>query len=393
MTFLVCELYSGSGSALPGWEKAGFKVAWASDPEGPPRRIQRINGRKCHSSAPINRPNVDFFVSYVGQSNQRIKKAYEMIREDNPPVFMIESEFPINEKISSKYDMISFSLNSSWYFTGHTRTRFYLIGVLITRNPDPYSLMKLEESIKKEKVEVQNSVISMADDVGSHFIVTPFNKNFRAIHSSSRPLPELHSRSGKPLGQYLPHPSDSALLSESKMLRNDQITKICGLEGLLKPKGMERSLWFKWVGKSLDPNLANLIGKRVMEILISGKSTVTRKQNLINLKFLKKPICRTSKISLLCKTTDHEEIIEWCKKMDISIEVHPTIAVEYVIGRREDTDSCFNDLCKMKLPEECVVRIKTRLNKKNKLDDIVWIYQGILYRSKKKLKEVLDINY
>jgi hypothetical protein len=390
MTFLLSEFNSGSGTALSGWEKAGFKIEWLCEVNGPARRIQRANGRKCYSLEPIFRKNVDFAVFYVNSNNKKIKKAFDMINEDLPPAFLIESDFPLNNKIVSKYDLISFCLNSAWFFNAHTRIKFYLIGILMNRNPNADSLLNLQDSILKHKKSLPNSVESLIPEIHSNIIVTPFNKNSRAVHSSSRPLPELHSRSGKSLGKYWPHTSDSALLSESKILRNDQVSKICGLNNFIKPSSVSRDLWFKWLGNGLDPGLSNLIGCEILKILNSGNSFVNRKPNLVNIKHDKKIISRTSKISLLCKTENTDEIIQWCDKMNVKLELSPSILIEYCIGFSENTDICFNELCGFTLPKNCVVRIKTRKNQTNKLDDVTWFYDGILFRSKKKLKDLID---
>lgn len=390
MTFLLSEFNSGAGTALTGWEKAGFKIEWLCETNGPARRIQRANGRKCYSVEPIFRKNVDFAVYYVSYNNKKIKKAFDMINEDLPPAFMIESDFPLNNKIVSKYDLISFSLNSAWFFNAHTRIRFYLIGILIERNPNPNSLLNLQNSIQNQKRSLPNSVSSLIPDIQSNIIITPFNKNSRAVHSSTRPLPELHSRSGKSLGKYWPHTSDSALLSESKILRNDQVSKICGLSNFKKPNSVTRDLWFKWLGNGLDPGLANLIGYEIFKILNSGNTFVNRKPNLINIKQERKIICRKSKISLLCNSDSTNEIIEWCDKMEVNLRLKPTIIVEYLTGSREDTDVCFNDLCGMTLPKNCLVTIKTRMNQANKLDDITWFYDGVLCRSKKQLRDLIQ---
>ncbi len=392
MTFLLSEFNSGSGTALTGWEKAGFKIEWLCETNGPARRIQRANGRKCYSVEPIFRKNVDFAVYYVSNNKKKIKKAFDMINEDLPPAFMIESDFPLNNKIVSKYDLISFCLNSAWFFNAHTRIRFYLIGILIERNPNQHSLLNLQNSILNQKKSLPNSVISMVPDIHPNIIITPFNKSFRAVHSSSRPLPELHSRSGKSLGKYWPHQSDSAVLSESKILRNDQVSKICGLDNFIKPNSVTRDLWFKWLGNGLDPGLANLIGSEILKILNSGNSLVNRKPNLVNIKQERKIISRKSKVSLLCKSESTSEIIEWCDKMKVNLELNPTVSIEYCTGSSQDTDICFNNLCGMNLPSNCLVRIKTRKNQTSKLDDITWFYNGVLCRSKRKLKEIIENN-
>ena len=387
MSYSISEVWSGTGSAIPGWENAGFTVAWISETDGVARRIQKKNGRKCYSNIPTTRNLVDFIVFRVDSSSIKMKKAIEMIKEDLPPAFLIETEKEISPaSLPLDYHLIALNLNASFYFSAHAKIRNYILGFLAKRVPDEELLFALNEKIKQTRRTETISVNDVVDDI-DHFILTPFNRHSRSVHSSTRPCPEVHSRSGHAFNKKMHHPSDSVPIEESKVLGLDIIATICGIPELERPKAMERSSWFKWVGKSMDANLANLIGCEVLNVLKQGYFK-KKKRICINFGIERKNVFRTSKISFIIG--ELEDFASVCETMGISYSTEPNVTIEYLTGTNAETDRKFNEACKIQIPCDCKVKIKTRSCQLNRLEDITWFYKNKLFRSRKELLKSVD---
>lgn len=383
---LISEMYCGLCASTSGWEKAGFKREWLVEPDPIARKISKSNQIACRSAIPFSYRPVDFAVFYCGSNNFRVSCALNLIQTDLPPSFLIESDFKLTD-FPGGYDIAMFSINASKFFVPHARIKEYCFGIRKERNPGGLEALELlVDSIEAHSNEIPMPLFEVTKCEG-HFVVPPRNSLHRAVHSHLRPLPELHSKSGKPLSKYKPHESDSVALSEARPLGVGEVSKICGVSHIKKPEEVDRVSWFKWVGHALDPKLSYIIGRSVMTILQSGSCTNKRKNFILGDQVVTKTCNRNSKMDLLI--FGNSSLEESCKKLGVNLIGGPHLTVSYTQGTNELADSIFSEISGISLPVGCTCSIKQRKNQTSKLEDISWELMGKTFTSKTNLRSYI----
>lgn len=384
---LVGELFSGAGGALKGWEDAGFEVEWTYDPEGPARRIQKESSRSCSSAIPVERRPVDLLVAYCGSSEKRLALFLEMLTRETPPCFLVETE-SLFVGAPVVYDTVHMSLNSARFFVPHARMRHFCIGVLSNRNPgEAVALLRAKEEVLGAMKEAPIGLYSVLGDSHPNVIMPPSRLSGRMVHSPLRPLPEVHSGAGKPHGSLKPHESDAGPVENAVTIDIDTIQQICGVPHLRRPDRMDRKLWFKWIGKCLDPTLACLLGVACMGLLKQGYAGSKHRRIMICDSVPQRVYNRKSKLSLIA--SPDQDLATRCSEMQICFEPGPPVTIEYRQGSDMEADLIFNEIADVELPDSCVTFIKQRTNQRSKLEDVHWLIKGETAKSKKALKDLV----
>lgn len=353
---------AGSGSCLSGFTRAGFNIVWSQEVDGSARQIQRENDNRSFFRIPQDRERADvlFFVGFRSTDN-------DLLRLDNPRGFLIESE-ELPDLITEDYDLLTVTVNSSRFFSSHARIRNYTFGVKTTENEAP-PFVNVLQLLSEHSMDNCRGMSDSCDDLSQNVLITPYRKSGRMVYKSIHPCPEIHARAGKKLTCFEPHPCDSALQSEAKMLREDQLLRILNLTSLKKPRTMTRQCFFKWAGKSLDPDLAELLG-RCMKSLIGQENRPATRDPVIHESYAPQVSFNKSAMAFITGANTPSEAIRAAEGIGIEVVESPRITMRYKQGSVLPTDLIFNQLAGKRLAPGTTTTINERRSKAGGFDRV-----------------------
>lgn len=355
---------AGTGSCINGFERADFKVLWSQEVNGVARQIQRENHHRSYFRLPADRERADvlFFLGFSSSDN-------EILRLDKPRAFLIESE-EIPGLVSKDYDLLTVTVNSSRFFSAHARIRNYTFGVRTTENEAP-PFDEVLQLLTEHTRDTCRGMLESCEDLGQYVLITPYRKSGRMVYKSIHPCPEIHARAGKNLISFEPHPSDSATQSEAKILREDQLLRILNLTGLRKPRTMTRQCFFKWAGKSLDPDLAELLG-RCLKSLLGVENGGPPRDPVMHGSCASQALFHKSAMAFVTGANTLNEAVRAAERLGIEVVESPRITMTYVQGSVLPTDLLFNQLVGKRLATGITTVIKERRSKAGGFDRVSW---------------------
>lgn len=372
---------AGTCSYLPALEKAGFTVSWKQEFDGIARRIQRENGHSSTFRIPEIRDRVDAMLFF--RFGEREK---QLVALEKPRIFLVESEgTPSLEGLP--YDAINATLNSARFFTAHARTRNYTFCVRTNENPEP-DFDRLLSRLYAEQRRVCYGMRDKCSDVSEFVLIRPSKKGGRSVFKSLHPCPEIDGRATMALREFRPHPCDSALPAQARILREDQMLAILGLEGLKRPRSVSARAFFRACGKSLDAELAFVLSECLLGLLQGPKGA--ERDPVMRGVYEEQTMFRKSAMAFVTGAASPSSVPSLASSMAIDVVQYPRLELVYKHGRNTKTDAVFDELAGTKLLSGMETTIKERKRKTRGFDRVCWAFEHKVFRSKTLLSQHLS---
>lgn len=375
---------TGTGSSLDGWKRAGFELAWAHEDDGVARRIQKANGYNSLFRFPQDEKATQAVVfldrTTLGARERRL------IEFENPLCFLVETTKALDLD-AMPYSVLGIRLNSSRFYSAHARIRKYYFCL---RSDLPSTAL---ESVRERVIQACKfqckGMRQVCPSVGEFVLMSPRRAGGRTVYNSLHPCPQVHSRSGQQPRHHRPHPCDSTTQGNARVLRQDQIVDILNLKGLKRPQSVSVSLFLKWCGKSMDEDLACLLGQCLSGLIPNVVAGAMRRPFYTGI-YKDEARFRAGAVAFVTGAPELSVALQVAKRKGIKIINGSLVALTYIQGSRDDTDRVFVDLARVvSLPSGTVTTIKEHRNKSLEFDSVQWSLGDKIAKTRKQLLSIL----